>query len=266
MAESVYISKNIDSEQLKFMNLLEESEISYFELSEIEARLQTRFENINEVLENLEHKNVLQRIERGKYAKRTFSDINALACFISKNGAIGYWSALHYHGLTERFPNTVFVKKPGRKKDTTINNIKLRFISVKSSKMIGLQTIGYGNSSFLITDKETTFLDCFDLPIYAGDFEDLLKAYAASAPDENKLIKYCEEYGSKALTKRLGFLSSFFHANTCQAFISYAESIVNNNYDLLNSNGSEKAVLNSKWKLKVNILESLLLDTKSELK
>jgi predicted transcriptional regulator of viral defense system len=148
MANSGYISKNIDSEQLRFLNLLEESEIQYFRISEIEKRLQTNFKNINEVVENLEHKKLLKRIERGKYVRKTFSNINSLACFVSGNGAIGYWSALHYHGLTDRFPNIVFVKKTGRKKDTEIDRVKIRYISVKDTKMIGLQKDGYGENSF----------------------------------------------------------------------------------------------------------------------
>jgi predicted transcriptional regulator of viral defense system len=266
MANSGYISKNIDSEQLRFLNLLEESEIQYFRISEIEKRLQTNFKNINEVVENLEHKKQLKRIERGKYVRKTFSNINALACFVCDNGAIGYWSALHYHGLTDRFPSIVFIKKTGRKKDTEIDRVKISFISVKSTKMIGLQREGYGENSFLVTDQELTIIDCIDLPEYAGDFDDLLRAFAKITPNENKLINYCMAYSNIALTKRLGYLAEFFHPKSCKNFILYAKSIVNDNYDLFYTGSKIKSKTNKTWKLRINFDIKLLEQIASDIK
>ncbi len=67
MADSVYIFSNLDSAQLDFMKLLDEYEIDLFLLEEIETQLNQRFDNINEILENLVHKGLLSRIERGKF-------------------------------------------------------------------------------------------------------------------------------------------------------------------------------------------------------
>ena len=59
MADSVYISSNITSAQLEFMKLLDEYEIDIFLLEKIETKLNRKFDNINEILENLVHKGLL---------------------------------------------------------------------------------------------------------------------------------------------------------------------------------------------------------------
>src|SRR5690625_1420237 len=90
MADSVYISKNLDGEQLQFMQLLQEQELLYFDMYQIEKILNHHFDNLNEVLENLVDKAMLVRLERGKYALPNYQNINALATFISKNSCIAY--------------------------------------------------------------------------------------------------------------------------------------------------------------------------------
>ena len=45
--------------------------------------------------------------------------------------------------------------------------------------------------------------------------------------DNERLITYTEAYGNIALTKRLGFLATPFHADSLQGFIQYARKQVN---------------------------------------
>ena len=61
-------------------------------------------------MENLENKGFLSRIERGKYCLANFRDENVIGSFISGDGAVAYWSTLNYQGLTEQFPNVVFMQ------------------------------------------------------------------------------------------------------------------------------------------------------------
>jgi len=56
MAHSVYISSNITQQQLEFILLLDDYEIELFQFDEIESRINRKFGNLNEVLENLTHK------------------------------------------------------------------------------------------------------------------------------------------------------------------------------------------------------------------
>ncbi|WP_339916437.1 type IV toxin-antitoxin system AbiEi family antitoxin [Yeosuana marina] len=259
MADSVYISKNLDENQLQFMKLMETYEILYFNMYSIEEKLQQKFKNLNEILENLVDKELLIRIERGKYALNNYANIHTLATFIGQNSAIAYWSALHHHGLTERFPNTVFVKTTKRKRDTQILGSVVKFVAVKENKNIGVIQEGYGDDSFMITDIEMTLVDCFDQPRYAGDFTDVIKAFANSKLTNNKLIEYTKAYDNITITKRIGYLATLFHKDKLQSFINYAKTQVNKRYSLIDSGGLQQGEFISEWKLRLNISEENLL-------
>ena len=43
MADSVYISKNLSTEQLRFMKLMDEYELLYFNMQEVEETMNTSF-------------------------------------------------------------------------------------------------------------------------------------------------------------------------------------------------------------------------------
>jgi predicted transcriptional regulator of viral defense system len=259
MADSVYISKNLDGNQLQFMKLLEANEILYFNMQTIEQQLQQKFVNLNEVLENLVDKELLTRIERGKFVVSNYHNINVLATFISQNSTIGYWSALHYHGLTERFPNTIFVKTTQRKRDTHILGTFIKYVTVREDKNLGIVQEGYGDNSFAVTDVEMTLVDCFDQPRYAGDFADLIKAYASAKITNNKLIEYTRAYNNLALTKRMGYLAELFHPERLKRFINYGKSQVNERYSLIDAGGLQEGEFVSDWKLRLNVSEKNLL-------
>lgn len=67
MADSVYISSNLTKQQLEFIRVLDDYEIQIFRFNEIEQKISKKFDNLNEVLENLVHKKLLIRIEKGKF-------------------------------------------------------------------------------------------------------------------------------------------------------------------------------------------------------
>ena len=117
MADSVYISANLTRQQREFMKLLDEFEIDIFQFHEIEKKIKRKFDNLNEVLENLVNKEFLSRIEKGKFCRANFRDANVIGTFVAKESAVAYRSALNLHGLTEQFANTIFIQTTGRKKD-----------------------------------------------------------------------------------------------------------------------------------------------------
>ena len=116
MPRSTYISENLTGDQLKLANELSMMEIDWFRLENLQEQLESQYDNIQELLENLAHKGILKRAERGIYLNSGFNDTGVIGTLMVKQGAIAYWSALHLHGLTSRFPNTVFVQTTQRKK------------------------------------------------------------------------------------------------------------------------------------------------------
>ncbi|MCB0451193.1 MAG: hypothetical protein KDC97_13845 [Confluentibacter sp.] len=260
MAKSTYISENLNEDQIALLKYLEDYELLYFNLKELASQLpKSLTNNVNELVENLYQKGLLNRIERGVYSKPNYNNINVLATYISSNSTIAYWSALHHHGLTERFPNTVFVKTTQRKRDTQILGSAVKFVTVKENKNIGIIQEGYGDDSFSITDIEMTLVDCFDQPRYAGDFADLIKAFANSKLTNNKLIEYTKAYDNIALIKRIGYLAALFHQDKLQSFINYAKTQVNKRYSLMDAGGLEQGEFISEWKLRLNISEENLM-------
>lgn len=264
MADSVYISKNLNHHQLLFMKLLEDFEVSYFDMRNIENTLQHSFDNLNEVLENLVDKDLLVRIERGKFARSNYNNVFRLSTFICPNSCIGYWSALHFHGMTDRFSTTLFVKTTRRKRSTRVLGTSVQFVSVHSKKFLGKIWEGYGDDAFLITDKEMTIVDCFDQRRYAGDFSDLIAAIAHTQMDAQKLIQYTQAYDNIAVIKRLGFLIDFFRVEQLADYTEFAKTQVNQRYNLLDSSGMDRGEFLSEWKLRLNISKKELIQLSKE--
>lgn len=260
MGDSVYISSNLTSAQLEFMKLLDEYEIDIFLLEEIETKLNQRFDNINEILENLVQKELLSRIERGKFCKANFRDENVIGTFAVKMGVVAYWSALNLHGLTEQFTNTVYIQTTHKKTDKSIFGVNYRFVKISESKRCGIIKQGYGNHVFYMTDVEKTLVDCFDLPQYSGGYAELIRAFAATPISGEKMITYCRAVNNIAATKRMGFLAELFEKRGLKLFIRFAKNQTKDAYNPLDPQGADSGSFNSEWKLRLNISKEKLLD------
>ncbi len=80
IAKRTYISENLNQTQRDFIILLDENEIDIFTLEDVKKIIPSISENANEIIENLIHKKMISRIERGKYCKVNFRDEKVIAC------------------------------------------------------------------------------------------------------------------------------------------------------------------------------------------
>jgi len=264
MADSVYISKNLTKNQLVFIQLLTENEIEYFTIYDIEEQLNYKFDNINEVLENLVQKNFIYRLQKGYYAVKNFNNPNVIGTFISKNSAVAYWSALNTHSLTSRFPNKVFIQTTKRKKNKTILGVNYKFVTITDRKRTGITNIGYGNNRYPITDIEKTIIDCFDLPKYSGGFDLLVSSFAQAKLNGGKMIKYCEAINNISVIKRIGFLSELLNKKGLIQFIKYARTKVNSKYNLIDPGGDDVGEFIPTWRLRLNISRDDIINLSKE--
>lgn len=255
MARSTYISENLTQSQLDVMLLLDENEIDIFSLADLKELVSDSSEDINEIIENLVHKKIISRIERGKYCRTNFRDEKVIGCFLVSDGVIAYWSALNLHGLTEQFSNNIFIQTTRVKKDKTVFGIKYQFVKIKETKRAGVSTEGFGNHKYRLTDKEKTIVDCFDLPQYSGGYPELIRAFSQTEIDQDKMIQYCQSIGNISVIKRLAFLTELLKKPKMLRFLKYAEGKVNPRYILIDPFGEEEGDFNSKWKLRLNISE-----------
>lgn len=83
MADSVYTSENLTKSQFEFLNLLDDYEIQIFKFTEIEQLVDEKLDNLNEILENLVDKELLSRIEKGKFCRQNFRDEYIIGTFVA---------------------------------------------------------------------------------------------------------------------------------------------------------------------------------------
>lgn len=255
-----YISVNVSEDQQEFMRLLDEQEITIFTIDAISGKIKKQFRNINEILENLVDKSLLSRIEKGKYCKPNFRDELAIGTFIARDGAIGYWSALHKHGLTELFSKQILVQSPHLKRDKSVFGVPYKFVKISSYKRVGIFKEGLGYNAYWMTDTEKTISDCFDLTQYAPSFEELIRSLNNAELDADKMIRYNKVIHNVAAIKRMGFLAEILEKRALSKFIQFSKSMVNSKYSILNPLGEDKGEFDSEWKLRLNIDRQTLLE------
>jgi len=156
--------------QATILNVINENQWDVFSLAMLHNETGLRKSSIHSALWYLTNSKVIVQIEKGKYRRRHFTDENVIACFMAPDGGIAYWSALNAHGLTEQFPNKIFVQNSRRRGERSVYGIgsPFHFVTVKPEKLVGYKTIGYSNHTWYMTDIEKTIVDCFDLPQHAG--------------------------------------------------------------------------------------------------
>jgi predicted transcriptional regulator of viral defense system len=255
MADGSYISVNLTSKQLHFTKLLDDYEVDIFSIEEIQKKLKTKFENLNEIIENLVRKEILMRIERGKYCKANFKDEMAVANILVPDAAIAYWSALNTHNLTEQISNTVFVQTTKSKKGKKVFGVEYRFIKVAKRKHTGIIKQGFGNRQYRITNVEKTIVDCFDIPEYAGGYDNLIKAFYHAPLKANKLIEYSNAIHNIAAIKRMAVIADSTGKKGLSAFLQFAKKKVNLKYNLFDPFGQVGGEFNNKWKVRMNLSE-----------
>ena len=249
----------VTKQQLSFIRLLDEYEINIFTLENIHKKVGLPLGSIKEITERLIQKGFLIRLEKGKFCRHNFNDEWVISNYLVKDGVVAYWSALNRHGLTEQFPNTVFVQTTKEKKEKNILGVNYKFIRVAKRKLTGFKMYGFGNNQFRMSDIEKTIVDCFDLPEYSGGYAELLHAFNMAQVDNKQLTKYCKIINNIAATKRIGFLAELLQKQHLQPFLKYAKEMVNEKYNLFDPFGSDSGEHINEWKLRLNISKEEIL-------
>ena len=239
--------------QSDFLMYLDNEEIQLFNIESIKKSLGYNGRKLNEIVENLVRIGFLHRLERGKYCRSIFNDENVIGTFLATDSSIAYWSALHLHGLTEQFPNTVFVQTTKKKNAVSVFGAYYQFVKIGSQKQVGITYNSYGNYRYPITDVEKTIVDCFDLPQYSGGYAELIRAFCQAELNVEKLINYCTSINNIAAIKRMGFLAEFFEKDYLVDFIYFAKTKINRTYNLFDPFGRPEGEPNPEWYLRLNL-------------
>ena len=245
--------------QNALINYLEENEIQIFEIQNLKSTFDLDNKTINNIVENLVVRGFLSRIERGVYCRANFRDENVIGTFLAKESAVAYWSALNLHGLTEQFPNKIFIQTAQVKKEVEYAGTTYQFVKIQKNKKAGIIFNGYGNYKYSITDVEKTMVDCFDLPQYSGGFAELIRAFYNTKLNAKKLMDYCDAVNNIAVLKRLGFLAELFEKKNLNSFVKFAYSKINRSYNLFDVFGENRGERNNDWYLRMNLSKENIL-------
>lgn len=214
------------------------------------------------IVSRLEKKGWIERVEKGKYmiiplgaekGKYTLNEF-IIGSLLVRPYAIAYWSALHYYGLTEQIPNTVFVQTTTRKKKQNIEifGVEYKIVRIKENRFFGIKKTWIEEALVSITDKEKTIIDCLDKPQYCGGIVEVAKALKNGKFDKNKLTKYVKEFGNSGVIRRLGYLCDLLQVDIP------LPKIDTRNYLFLDPTMPHKGSKNGKWRLIINLDEKVL--------
>ena len=245
------------SKQLKLLDVLDEHGYDIFSTDMLKGKLQEK--EIAQALRSLTNSGLLIRLERGKYRRKNFLDDFVIANFLAQDGGIAYWSALNFYGLTEQFPNIIFVQT-ALQKNYIAGNPKIKFVKVNKRKLTGYSEQGWGNHKYKITDIEKTIADCFDLPQHCGWFQEIIKAFNNANLSAVKLIRYCKLINNLSAIKRLAYLTELLKKPKMEKFLDYAKSSLEEEYSFFETGGEKTGTYIKEWKLILNIPEDEILE------
>lgn len=233
-----------------------------FRFDEAQKALGANFFVTKVILSRLEKRGIIERIEKGKYiiiplgaekGKYTLHEF-IIGYLLIEPYSIAYWSALNFYGLTEQIPNTIFIQTISRKKKLEIEifGVRYKIIKIKQTKFFGFRKEWIEETQINITDKEKTIVDCLDKPQYGGGVIEVAKALKNGQIDIKKVVDYANDIGNSGVIRRLGYLSDFLGINVNLSPINVR------NYLLLDPTMPKNDLKNAKWRLIINLDESIL--------
>lgn len=201
--------------------------------------------NAYRIIGNMSDKGLVRRVEKGKYMlAETWNelDVYEIVPEIFTPSYIAFWSALHFHKMTDQVPRTVFMATTKRKRSLEIQGERVRYVTVKGSLYFGYERY----EKVVVSDREKTVIDCLRHPQYSGG---LSLVYDALTADLNtkRLVDYCARTKSSAIASRLGYMLDKKGLD----FNDKRLKVLVNSYTKLDPEGRNED-LDREWKLYVN--------------
>ena len=222
------------------------------------------------VLQRLEGKGWLRRLERGTYlivpleagpARDWSESALVIAPHLIQPAAIAYWSAFHYWNMTEQIPRTVFVQSTRRKhrRQIEVLGIPFRFVTVTETKFFGVIQHTLGGKPLYVTDREKTLLDGADRPDLSGGIGQLAQALRTTWADVDwqRLDEYLVRWGTGSLTKRIGYLVETLELPLLnrEERLARWRSSLSSGIALLEPRSGSTGRIVTRWRLRVNVEE-----------
>lgn len=168
------------------------------------------------LLRRMEREGLVARLERGKYLllgltpEQTLSNPLFIASHLVTPAYVSFWSALHFHGLTEQAPRRVFVTVTRQKRSLTFRGMTFQFVRLSPPLFFGYRRETMGGLPLVVADEAKAILDSLSLPVYAGGVEEVAKALRNALQEGRveaaQLVEYAQRMENASLSARLGCL------------------------------------------------------------
>lgn len=187
-----------------------------FESRTLAALLDVEASRLAHLLQRMEQEGLVARVERGKYVllglepAQSLSNPLSVASQLVIPSYISFWSALHFHGLTEQAPRTVFIAVTRQKRPLAFQGTTFQFVRLAPHMFFGYRRETLAGLPLTVADEAKAILDSLYLPGNAGGVTEVAKALRAALLDGrvevDRLAEYAGQMRNASLTGRLGYL------------------------------------------------------------
>lgn len=225
---------------------------------------------LRQALHHLTKSGWVVRLHKGLYALSSaipgVSPVHEfeIAMALVDPAAISYWSALHYHGLTEQTPRAVFIltttgssipraraERPAED-GYPVRDTVYRFVQTKPERFFGTQKIWIGEAPVTVTDPERTLIDGLSMPQHCGDFGEVLHAFEVRGDnlDLERIIGYALRMDA-ATAKRLGWVLE--HLGAPPSSLEPLAALPVKGYRKLDATGPRRGPYHRRWMIQLNL-------------
>ena len=195
---------SISKRESQLITNIERRDMVVFTPTDIRRFLNLSGVNASRIIQNMNNKGLIKRVERGKYILTVTLnelDVYEIVSELFKPSYISFWSALHFHSMTDQVPRTVFLATTRRKRALRLQGQTIRYVTIKEQMFFGYERLG----KVVVSDPEKTVIDCLRHPEYSGGIPQVYRALSKDL-DLERLVEYCTRTGSSAIASRLGYI------------------------------------------------------------
>jgi predicted transcriptional regulator of viral defense system len=243
---------------IHILRRLREADLYYVSAATLAALLDVPRARAYAMLRGLADQGLVQPVEAGKYVvlglepERVLADPFYVATRIVYPSYVSYWSALHFHNLTEQVPRTVFVATTLRHSPVDFNGARFVYVHLMPHKFFGYQREP-GDLPVLVADVEKAIVDSLDQLRYAGGLSEVAKAIAQAGDrlDLEQIVEYASRMQNRSLCSRLGYLLQLMNRPVDGLNISLS-------FVLLDPAAKAAGPYDHRWRVRVNASEQTL--------
>lgn len=242
------------------MRHLHQADLYYFSPATLAALFDVPMAKAYEMLRRLKAEELVRPVEAGKYLvlgfqpERVLSNPLFVATRLAHPAYVSFWSALHFHGLTEQVPRTVFVATTRKHRPLNFNGSRFIFVRLAPYKFFGYQRELIGDLPVLVAELEKALVDSLDQPRHAGGLLEVAKALyrAGEQLHPERLVEYANRMQNRSLCSRLSYLLDRFGQpvqglNISQTFV------------LLDPQAKAEGSYDQRWRVRVNVSDEELV-------